>query len=665
MTIVRLILSLLVIGTVAGGASAATLGVELGWGGSYRNMRWSPVFVTAADSKPRNVIIELYVPHDSLQSMTIRQMLTIGPMPSTVALYAPLSGRVDEISVKLLDAKTGRRLEHWVNDPMYDPGQVAISEPVGQLIGISGRGGAKRLIEAHFDKQIVTARSVEMLRLPAVARGYESFDALMLDQPDLTRMSLEQQEALIDWVRTGGHLVCWLGEDQLPAASPILQALPAVVGENTTVSVSAAALDAAGLPPRFGAMKGRLLSPTADASLVQILGGEVQALKRQLGLGSIVVVPFDCSTLLISDQNKARAFWKPLLDGAVDLNKKEDTNSTAYYYGYNDPSQLRRSQAARSLMDFIGNVPGAGRFGFSWVAMVMIGLMIVVGPVDWIVLKRLGRQPWTWVTTSGWIVLVTLAALYLGYSLRSGELHYRTMRLIDQAGGATVAAIDTVAIYSPRTAEYEVKAEPDGWWEPLTADQYYYRSGMKTDIDFHQDYRGNTPEKMRINVWNLRFLTSDSTTSGPPMLEASLRIESRGSNEKHVVGTIRNLTAGTLKDLSVRTPEGYAILDRTVIAAGTAAEIDRPLHKPPAPTTQYGPYGAYADTQAVGGEHLFRLSMERSSRIDRLLQARRDVAVVYADCGEVPVVAPLAPTPSQQWHRQMVRALVPLTKGIP
>ena len=79
------------IGTLVADASAAKLDVELGWAGSYRNMRWSPVFVTASDSKPRNVIVELYAPHDTLQSMTIRQMLTIGPTPTTVAPVFPIA----------------------------------------------------------------------------------------------------------------------------------------------------------------------------------------------------------------------------------------------------------------------------------------------------------------------------------------------------------------------------------------------------------------------------------------------------------------------------------------------------------------------------------------------------------------------------------------------
>lgn len=661
MTKVRALLLMLLIGTLAGAASAMDMDVEIGWGGAYRNLRWSPIFITAADPKPRTIVVELYVPHDTLHSMTIRQVLTIGPIPTTVVLYAPLGGRLDEASVTLSDPRSRRTLAKWINDPNYGLTTRNVVDPVYQLIGISGRSGSKRLIEGHFDPQMAAVKSVEMNRLPTVARGYESFSALMLDQPDLTRLSLEQQHAMVDWVRSGGQLVLWLGEDQLPATSPILQQLPATPGENTSITISPGALEEAGLPARFGNMKGRVLTPTADASSIPLFGGEVKAFKRTLGLGAIVLVPFDCSTLLISDQKKATEFWKPILEGAVDLTKRDEDSRMGNYSGYNDPGQQRRSEAARVLMNRLGDVPGAGSFGFSWVALVMVCLMLVVGPIDWIVLKRLGRQPWTWITTSGWIALVTTGAIYLGHILKSGELHYHTARLIDQAGDSTVAVIDTVGIYSPRTTQYELSTNPEGWWEPLSADTYFYRTGLRTDIDFHQDYRGNTPQPMSINVWNLRFLTSDTIGSGPPVLEANLRLERREAGQGFLVGTIKNLSAAPLSEIVMRCSIGYCATGAT-IAPGATLEIDERVIGAPLPTTRYGPYGSYMDTTPQGMEQYFRLAIERTSRIDRLLSARSEVVVVYAASPDATAAATLQPTPTVQRHQQLVRAVFPLRK---
>ncbi len=50
-------------------------------------------------------------------------------------------------------------------------------------------------------------------------------------------------------------------------------------------------------------------------------------------------------------------------------------------------------------------------------------------------IKRLGKQPWTWVTTSGFVVLVTVGAIYVGHIFKSGDLHFRTTSIIDESHG--------------------------------------------------------------------------------------------------------------------------------------------------------------------------------------------------------------------------------------
>src|SRR5262249_18706100 len=145
-------------------------------------------------------------------------------------------------------------------------------------------------------------------------------------------------------------------------------------------------------------------------------------------------------------------FWRPLIGDAIQFNSP---NQQKNYYTQNiDVSASRRAMAANRVMDMLGNVPGLGSFDFFYIALVMCGMMVIVGPIDWIVLKKLGRQPWTWTTTAGWIALITLGAMYIGSMFKSGDLHFRTLRLIDQADGMCIADTDAIGIYSPRTGEY-------------------------------------------------------------------------------------------------------------------------------------------------------------------------------------------------------------------
>ena len=262
-----------------------------------------------------------------------------------------------------------------------------------------------------------------------------------------------------------------------------------------------------------------------------------------------------------------------------------------------DETQQREATALRQVGDLLGNVPGAGQFGFGYVAGVLIAMMVIVGPVDWILLKKLGRQPWTWATTTGWIALVTLSAVYMGHVFKSGELHFRTFQLVDQADGLAVARTDLAALYSPRTTEYTFGAPADEWWQPASpGDELYGYHRSPQEMAFAQTYRGSTPDPTVINVWNLRFLQGESSAASSPLVEASLRVEQRQDNgrpRKHLVGTIKNLGVEPLSHVAVRTKAGWARLFTAAgetqpaepmrVAPGQTVRVDSLIEALPAP----------------------------------------------------------------------------------
>jgi hypothetical protein len=451
-----------------------------------------------------------------------------------------------------------------------------------------------------------------------------------------------------------------MSEDALPASSPLLGALPAIVGENISVQLSEDAVKNAGLPGRFANLKGRALTPTPDAQRVPIFGGEVIAYSRRVGFGTILLLPIDPSSFLFQDTNKAHAFWRPLVAGAVLLEepkKEEQVNGNIYNNTWNEPTYQRRINATTAVMDRIGDIPGAGQFGFWYIALAMSCLMLVVGPIDWIVLKRLGKQPWTWATTTGWIVLITLGAVYLGHVFKSGDLHYRTMRLVDQADGLIVATTDATAIYSPRSTNYTIDADPESWCEPMTANAYWSRGGIKIDIDFHQDYRGTTPLPMRVNVWNVRFLLAQQMTAAPPVVEALLHLEHRGAQD-FVVGTVTNRAAVPLARVAVECRAGFVVDVSSVIAPGATRNVDLPL-QPGVGVFKYEEMRQYTQAPSINA---WDLAVDRTIQLESMLRERGDIACVYATAQDPPVAAELSPAPTQQHHWQLIRAIVPLEK---
>jgi hypothetical protein len=647
------------------------LAVDVGWENKFRAGKWTPLFITLQESSPRQVILEVYSPADRRYALNIKQGLTIGPQPVVVPIYAPLSFRLDETTITVRDGNTGRRLEHLiVNDfPVYanQPGPQAVSAQ-DPFIVISGNASGERMLQAQLRHQNVNTAFIAANRLPITPVGYESIDVLLLNQPELSRLNVEQQGAIAAWVRGGGLLVIIPGSAPPPAIGPLIEILPARIGAIRQLDLDPAVVKKAGLPARFAKLKGRDLTDAApDARAVPLFDPSgPKAVRRWVGMGQVMLLPVEVSSLAFDDANDALAFWRGTLTGMIDIPVVADNNTRGYYYGMNDDP--RRIVAVRQTLDWIGDIPGAGSFGFSYVAIVLIAMMFIVGPVDWFVLKWLGKQPWTWVTISGWIGVVTLGSIYIGHVFKSGDVHFRTASVIDEAGGARVAALDLAGIYSPRTTEYDLEMRPSSWWRTASMTNPYGGSNILTEIVCHQDYRGNRPLPMLINVWNVRFLEGQEIGEEPPMVQAQLAHAPEGRN---LTGSITNRAPFPLSGILIRTRDGVTRLagpiepgatmqvsgaivkDKTLVATTQISQQDQwQLYSQEMPTTRPTP-------QTING-----VADLRAVRIDQQLAERDDIACVYATYEAPPDerLKVLNVTEPLTAHVGVVRALVPVQK---
>src|SRR5439155_498913 len=224
-----LLLSLL---TGAPAVATVQMDVTVGWSNRFRPGRWTPLYVTLAESAPRQVVIDIYSPTDRRYALRASQGLATGPSPVTVALYAPLSYRVDEAVVTVRDATSGKRLADFVlsDYPAYPGSAMRGPEAIDSaaiFAGISGSPDGQRLLESQIAHNTIRTALIPQPLMPAVAVGYDSLDLLVLNQPYLNlQRTLDQQRAIADWVRAGGTLIIIPGPDPFPRAGPLAELLP-------------------------------------------------------------------------------------------------------------------------------------------------------------------------------------------------------------------------------------------------------------------------------------------------------------------------------------------------------------------------------------------------------------------------------------------------------
>ena len=69
----------------------------------------------------------------------------------------------------------------------------------------------------------------------------------------------------------------------------------------------------------------------------------------------------------------------------------------------------------------------------------MMALAILLGPVDYLVLKRLDKLPYTWLTSTGWIVIFTVGAYYGVQWIRGGAMELRAVSVVDGVADSNCA----------------------------------------------------------------------------------------------------------------------------------------------------------------------------------------------------------------------------------
>jgi hypothetical protein len=662
-----LILCLLLV-TVSAQAKTA-LDVEVGWEGVMRMGRWTPVQVTLSDPDGANALVEISAAHDQIFSMRVREPVgAITAQPKTFIFYVPVNGYIglgmgSVLSVVVRDAGTGKVLAHTREEDSRAFNPVQQVDAQGQLIGTSGRRSSLSGLRNALGSRLAVGH-LAIEKLPVTPVGYDAIELLLLDEADLNSLSDDQQTALLRWVRAGGTLLFWPGTDPSPKSGPLIDALPCTVGGATIAQLSPDVLKAALLTPRFAKVPARLLEPRSNVQLLPLLNGSVAAYRSEIGLGRIIVSPINLDDVTPADPIAAQALWKPVLGGALDLKMLLQSSTTAGYNGYGQ-AETQQSLSESGVADLLGDVPGAGQFGFSYVAIALIGLMVIVGPVDWIVLRAIKRQPWTWVTTTGWIGLVTVGALYTGHAFKSGDLHYRTYTLIDQAGGGAVARTEFVGLYSPRTTTYTLETGPDGWWEPMAASQYLYSQRTGSELPYAQTYHGNTPLPMQANIWSLRFQKGHEYIDGPKLIDAELTLK-KGTTPPRVVGTIKNLTDRPLRNIRVVVHEDATfVLIQLTVPANAAIPIDEALSLSQKPDPKrniymYPPYAQESATEQTPTTAAQNLVASRAEQFKRRMEGGGFALVIAEQDAPAPTTTLKNAESPVERHVRVIRALVPI-----
>jgi len=585
---------------ICGAASKLNVDFFLGWDGCYRPMKWTPVEIGISSSKLTRSFdgyVTVTAQQDGLNTLSLtHEFVLTADLPLHLPLVTKLAYNTDTCSVRVSDKRGKTHWQHNFQLWDYSVNSTALRlTALGKndlLVGLIGarKFGILRLADHSQCRSKAGIGKVYLKeKLPRMVpwdwTGFASLDLLVLYDPDWTLLRQDQLEAIAQWVTNGGKLLLVLSGRPLTPDNPIHRLLPFELGKAIELELSTESLQKMKLDTsKSHKIACQPLTPKPNARFYQAprADGEHCLFGTGLtGFGRVGVLAFDPSLLNAAELSRKQQaqFWvhhfamvlqgKPIEDLTLnELNEKETENrnrrrnlevyresllrTIQFVENTNENltnSQSRYSQfvigpelaASNELMNYLYSMKEMRPLSIWWVVLLLGSLALLLGPVDYIMLKRLDRLELTWLTSAVWLVLFSVGAYYGVQLLRGGNMQIRVVSVVDGvAGTAGGWSTSYLGVFAPRSDKYQLTGLAEKqWWSgaaPTEERIYSYRQQRSIQKIYYSQHDGaNLPHPLPINIWTVQCLLNESPTQSLPIQatlqrqgdEITLKIENR------------------------------------------------------------------------------------------------------------------------------------------
>ncbi|MGO8929202.1 MAG: hypothetical protein ACLQU3_20240 [Limisphaerales bacterium] len=161
----------------------------------------------------------------------------------------------------------------------------------------------------------------------------------------------------------------------------------------------------------------------------------------------------------------------------------------------------------------------------TWLLLLLVVYLVVIGPLDQRWLKRIGRPMLTWITFPCYVVLFSLLIYFIGYKLRAGESEWNELHLVDvllKGEQAELRGQTYASVYSPSNQRYRLEGRQE--FATLRSEFAGTWSGAERGEKaiFMQEGDGSCKAEIFVPVWTSQLFVSDWWQPAPVPLSVTV-----------------------------------------------------------------------------------------------------------------------------------------------
>jgi hypothetical protein len=557
--------------TTMGAAPARIEAIQVGFGatqpGWVKLAAWTPVRVDLqVDEAPFQGQIELVVLDDDGTPSVVRLPVSRTEAgPATVVGYVRPGMLGGHVEASLLDGKKrrlGRIVSIVPSESLSWSTQIVLSS--GNTPGLEDLLRLPKFAGSSVDERGL--RIGPLTEILDAVRGLDAVDVIVLATDQASDLDIlrrgKSTQVLRAWVEQGGHLVVSLGREWQAAAALLGDLLPATPTADLRLTDVGPVENFAGnvtRPLRAGVTVARL-APAEGRQPAVLAATAVTPLvvRAAHGFGRVTLTGVNVSVPPFSEWADRRYFWDKLLGL-----QGHSSDTTANYSGTRGALiQSASSDLAARMHQSQQTFPHVTLIPFGLVASLVAVYLLLIGPIDYLFLRRVARRmELTWITFPLIVVATSLLAYAVAHSFKGNTLMANKLDLldVDQPGGAFRGA-SWMTLYSPGNHDYSVAlrpAAPDlearpaapttevdtslSWFAP--PDTGLSGLGRMALGNRRYDYERLPDEArlsgLRIPIWSSKSLSGQwsGRSPGVRLFEADLRVVAGD----RLAGVVRNM----------------------------------------------------------------------------------------------------------------------------
>ncbi|MGH9065909.1 MAG: hypothetical protein ACRD0J_00035, partial [Acidimicrobiales bacterium] len=455
--------------------------VDAGYGVVLPRGSWVPVSVVVANKGPAfqgTVVVSVAGPANGQYCVRTGGGVSCSTPPGPLA-GAP--GHGSEVSYRIpLDLAAGTTKHLGVDvEPVSPPVSVRVLDTAGAEVamakgtlpvGFSSGGPVHPVVAVVSDHSStldalgavdlpgrgqVQVAHLSPAQLPGSGALLAGFTAVALDQASTAALTPAQGRALADYVTNGGTLLVAGGVGWKATAAGLPPGLLPV--SVSGVAPSPLAGLAAGLGVAAPAQPGQLATarPRPGATVVSSQGSTPVVVQRGQGRGRVLFTAFDPAVPPFTAWPGTTALLRQLLAGARGPSGGQVVSAGPSFLMAGRPSSLAADGVA--LAPVLADMPGVTLPSAAVLAILLLAYLVVVGPLNFFVLKRLGRRDLAWATVPAISLVAVAAAWATGLGTPRSPVVNQVRLAVASPGSHRAAVASLAAVYLPRGGSVAVR----------------------------------------------------------------------------------------------------------------------------------------------------------------------------------------------------------------